>query len=76
MPAPIAEVIWIPREHLEEEEAKRLTKEAGDLLDGHLEAAPRGRRLSFAPERARIGSAARSSSERAAADRDDRPGLL
>ncbi|HMJ05500.1 MAG TPA: CapA family protein [Chthoniobacterales bacterium] len=42
MPAPIAEVIWIPRVRFEQEsEARRLADTAGDFLDGHLEAAPR-----------------------------------
>ncbi|MEP6956597.1 MAG: hypothetical protein ABI883_07210, partial [Chthoniobacterales bacterium] len=40
MPAPIARVIWVRGERADEENAK-LGAEAGDFLDGHLEAAPR-----------------------------------
>lgn len=41
MPAPIAEVIWIPRPHLTDEERNELGAHAVRQLDGHLEAAPR-----------------------------------
>jgi hypothetical protein len=41
MPSPIAEVIWIPREASSGADNHSLGAEAGDLLDGHLEAAPR-----------------------------------
>ncbi|MEP6810193.1 MAG: hypothetical protein ABI992_08105, partial [Chthoniobacterales bacterium] len=41
LPAPIADVIWIPREHLDPEAAKKLADNAADLLDSQLEAAPR-----------------------------------
>jgi hypothetical protein len=41
MPSPIAEVIWVPRDALSAAENNSLGTEAGNLLDGHLEAAPR-----------------------------------
>ncbi len=41
MPSPVAEVIWIARDQLGEGESAALKTEAGDLLDGHLEASPR-----------------------------------
>ncbi len=41
MPAPIAEVIWIPRENISSEERVRLQEEAAQFLDGQIEAAPR-----------------------------------
>ncbi len=40
MPAPIARVIWVPGDRAPAEAAQR-EREAGDLLDGHAEAAPR-----------------------------------
>jgi poly-gamma-glutamate capsule biosynthesis protein CapA/YwtB (metallophosphatase superfamily) len=42
MPAPITEVIWISRDDLAAGDKHSLGREAGDLLDGHLEASPRG----------------------------------
>jgi hypothetical protein len=41
MPAPIANVIWVPAEKLSSSEISKRTQEATALLDGHLEAAPR-----------------------------------
>jgi hypothetical protein len=41
MPAPIAEVIWVPRDALSADDNNTLAAEAGHLIDGHLEAAPR-----------------------------------
>jgi hypothetical protein len=42
MPVPITEVIWIPQDQVAAAEKDSLGSEAGDLLDGHLEASPRG----------------------------------
>lgn len=41
MPAPIAEVIWIPRARLSEEERVALETDAREYLDAHEEALPR-----------------------------------
>jgi hypothetical protein len=41
MPSPLAEVIWVPRDALSAADNNSLGTEAGNLLDGHLEAAPR-----------------------------------
>jgi hypothetical protein len=41
MPAPISNVIWVPREKLRGTTAHALEKEAGKYLHGQLEAAPR-----------------------------------
>ncbi len=41
MPAPIANVIWVPGENLSPSESNDFARQATALLDGHLEAAPR-----------------------------------
>lgn len=41
MPAPFANVIWVPGERLPSNEKKLREREAREFLDGHLEAAPR-----------------------------------
>jgi poly-gamma-glutamate capsule biosynthesis protein CapA/YwtB (metallophosphatase superfamily) len=41
VPAPVSQVIWVPREKLSVEEKLKQTAEATAQLDGHLEAAPR-----------------------------------
>src|SRR6266567_1103354 len=41
MPAPVAKVIWVPTEKLSRPEIGGRTQGATELLDGHLEAAPR-----------------------------------
>src|SRR4051812_17170533 len=41
MPAPIAKVIWVPAEKLPASQIREYRKQATELLDGHLEAAPR-----------------------------------
>jgi len=41
MPAPIVKVIWVPGEKIAGQMIEQWSREAGALLDGHLEAAPR-----------------------------------
>ena len=41
MPAPIAKVIWVPAEKLSASQIREHREQATELLDGHLEAAPR-----------------------------------
>src|SRR6476659_6649669 len=41
MPAPIEKVIWVPAERLSESQIREHRRRATELLDGHLEAAPR-----------------------------------
>jgi poly-gamma-glutamate capsule biosynthesis protein CapA/YwtB (metallophosphatase superfamily) len=41
MPAPIAKVVWVPGEKLSPDELRQRAQQATELLDGHLEAAPR-----------------------------------
>lgn len=41
MPAPIAEVIWVPKIRLSSAESQKLEQEAREYLDGHQEALPR-----------------------------------
>ncbi|HEU0273035.1 MAG TPA: CapA family protein [Candidatus Udaeobacter sp.] len=41
MPAPIAQVIWVPAEKLSVSEISKRTQETNAILDGHIEAAPR-----------------------------------
>src|SRR5574338_234694 len=41
MPAPIEKIIWVPAEKLSESQISEHRQKATNLLDGHLEAAPR-----------------------------------
>jgi len=41
MPSPFSRVLWVPREKISPADAAKLTAEAGEYLDAHIEAAPR-----------------------------------